>query len=146
MDATFVIPREYQISIQKQLSDFHIISNKDFLAIESPLWMKIFVAWELVFQLPFFIYAIIDYLQNNRLRYSKKLWGMFLLYGFNAGFTSFLCMVYVFCQFEEKGLTFSEGMNLLGLYTPTMLLPFYMMYDFWIRINTELLKQDKKDI
>lgn len=61
MDATFVIPTEYQLPIQKQLSLFHIQQNKDFLAVEAPLWVSLFVIWELIFQLPFFIYAAINY-------------------------------------------------------------------------------------
>lgn len=144
MDATFVIPDEYQNFIQKRLSLFHIEQNKDFLAIESPLWMKFFVVWELIFQLPFFIYAIINYLQNGRKFYSKKLWIMFLVYGFNAGFTTLLCICYIVSDSGKYQLTTGEFLNLLGLYTPTMLLPFYMMYDFWIRINNELLIKDKK--
>lgn len=138
MDATFVIPTEYQLPIQRKLSLFHINQNKDFLAVESPLWMKIFVTWELIFQLPFFIYAAINYLQNGRVKYSEKLWPMFLVYGFNTGFTSFLCIIYVLAESGQHGLTVGETANLLGLYTPTMVLPFYMMYDFWVRIVAHL--------
>ncbi|KAG0668815.1 hypothetical protein C6P42_004728 [Pichia californica] len=143
MDATFVIPYEYQNSIQKALGKFHIEKNKDFLAIETPLWIKFFVVWELIFQLPFFTIAIINYLQNKRKGYSKNTWIPFLIYGFNAGFTTLLCLIYVILESKNHGLTNGEFLNLIGLYTPTMILPFYMMYDFWIRINKELLNKEK---
>lgn len=134
MDATFVIPEHYQISLQRTLSAFHIEQNKDFLAIESPLWMKIFVVWELVFQLPFFMYAVLDYLKNGRNTYSAHTWPMFFLYGFNAGFTTLVCLIYIIAEGHLHHLSTPQFLNLLGLYTPTMVLPFYMMYDFWLRI------------
>lgn len=148
MDATFVIPTEYQLPIQKQLSLFHIQQNKHFLAVEAPLWVRLFVIWELVFQLPFFVYAAINYLQNGRTKYSERTWPMFLLYGFNAGFTSLVCLIYVWTESGRHGLTMGETANLLGLYTPTTLIPFYMMYDFWVRIADQLqsVEHDKKDL
>lgn len=144
MDATFVIPIEYQIELQKILSKFHIDQNKDFLAIETPLWIKIFVIWELIFQLPFFIFGAIDYLRNDKRGFSKFTWPMFILYGFNAGFTSLVCLIYVLAEGESKGLSFSQVLNLAGLYAPTMVLPFIMMVDFWKRVNVQLQK-DKKE-
>lgn len=98
MDSTFVIPHEYQLSIQRKLSEFHIKQNQDFIAIEKPLWIQIFVVWELIFQLPFFIYGIMDYLKNNKTGYSVHSWPMFLLYGFNAGFTSLVCLIYILSE------------------------------------------------
>jgi hypothetical protein len=138
VDATFAIPIEYQISIQRKLHEFHVTTNKDFLGENSPLWMKIFVIWELIFQLPFFIYGVYDYLKNNQKHYSIHTWPMFLLYGFNAGFTTLICLIYVLLDGDQHGLNTSEWLNLLGLYTPTMILPFFMMYDFWIRIINQL--------
>lgn len=146
MDATFVIPKEYQISIQRTLSNFHIENNKDFLAIESPIWMKIFVAWELVFQLPFFFYVIYDYLVLNKFKkFSTNVWVSFLIYGFNAGFTSMICLIYIFLQSESNGLSFTEMLNLLSLYLPTTLLPYYMMYDFGVRISNIINTNNSKN-
>lgn len=145
IDSTFAIPVEYQFEIQKKIHDFHVTSNKDFLGVNSPLWMKTFVVWELLFQLPFFIYASYDYLKNKQVSYSKNLWIAFLLYGFNAGFTTFICLIYVLLDGDQHGLSYGEWFNLIGLYTPTMVLPFYMMYDFWGRINKELVLKDKSN-
>jgi hypothetical protein len=138
MDATFAIPYEWQLPIQRQLNAFHYNENKDFLAVNSPLWMRIFVVWELIFQLPFFIYAVIDYTRNGRKGYSVRLWTMFFLYGFNAGFTTLVCLIYVYSESAIHGLNTTEMWNLVGLYTPTMVLPFYMMWDFGCRIVTRL--------
>lgn len=146
IDSTFAIPIQYQFKIQQNINQFHVSQNKDFLGQNSPLWMKTFVYWELLFQLPFFIYASYDYLKNKRTGYSLNLYPCFLLYGFNAGFTTLICFIYVLLDGDQHGLTLSEWLNLLSLYTPTMILPFYMMYDFWIRINNQLINKDKKII
>ncbi|CAI8495228.1 unnamed protein product [Pichia kudriavzevii] len=145
MDSTFVIPHEYQLSIQSKLSEFHIKQNQDFIAIEKPLWIQIFVVWELIFQLPFFIYGIMDYLKNNKTGYSVHSWPMFLLYGFNAGFTSLVCLIYILSEGPTHGLSTGSLINLFSLYVPTTLLPFYMMYDFYHRIG-KLLKEDKPKV
>lgn len=147
MDATFVIPREYQNSIQIFLSDFHVNSNKDFMAVNPSLWMKFFVIFELIFQLPLFFIAVFDYIQNKKTGYSKFLWPAFLVYGFNAGFTSFICLIYIWSGSASAGLTTGEMLNLAALYTPTTVLPFVMMADYWIRISNILssYRNAKKD-
>ncbi|GMM45474.1 Ema19 protein [Pichia kluyveri] len=137
MDATFVIPTKYQINIQKTLSEFHIEQNKDFLAIETPLWIQIFVLFELIFQVPIFFYAVYHYLNNNK-SFKFKSWIYLVIYGFNAGFTTLVCFIYVIMEGNNYGLNNKELINLLSLYTPTMLLPFYMMIDFSKRINNQL--------
>lgn len=138
MDATFAIPEKWQFPIQRQLNAFHHSQNNDFLAVNSPLWMRIFVIWELIFQLPFFVYAVIDYIKNGRRGYSIKLWPLFFLYGFNAGFTTLVCWIYIYMESESHGLNSSQMLNLLSLYTPTMVLPFYMMWDFGCRITEKM--------
>lgn len=143
MDATIAIPFEYQISIQQKLSTFHITSNKDFLCAKPELWFQLFVIWELIFQLPFFVYGVYDYYQNDFQFYSKKIWPTFLLYGFNAGFTSLICLIYAVIFSSANGLNRGETLNLALLYAPTMVLPFYMMYDFWIRISSQLETKEK---
>lgn len=140
MDATICIPHEYQLNIQQILSTFHITQNKDFLCAEHELWLQIFVVWELLLQLPFFFYAIYDYYGNNYKFYSRKLWPMFLLYGFSAGFTSSVCLVYVLLESGSRGLNTAEMINLAALYVPTMIIPFSMMYVFWARLSQEQKK------
>lgn len=145
MDATICIPFEYQLKIQQKLSTFHITKNKDFLCAEPELWFQLFVVWELIFQLPLFLYAIYDYSKNGLNFYSKKLWPALLLYGFNAGFTTLICFIYAIVYAPSKGLNFAETANLASLYGPTMIVPFYMMYDFYIRISNQL-EVTKKNI
>lgn len=143
MDATICIPFEYQLKIQQKLSTFHVTTNKDFLCAEPELWFQLFVIWELIFQLPLFIYAVYDYSRNGFKFYSPKLWPAFLLYGFNAGFTTMICLIYAIIYSPSKGLTIAETANLASLYIPTMILPFYMMYDFYIRILNQLSVKKK---
>lgn len=146
MDSTFVIPIDYQLNLQKTVSNFHISTNKDYLAVAPPIWLQAFVVWELVFQLPFFIYAVYDYLHNAQRGYSKSLWCLFLLYGFNAGFTSLICVVEILFNGEGNGLNAPEVVNLAMVYLPTTIIPLVMMVDFIRRINGLLNGGKKKSV
>lgn len=100
--------------------------------------MKYFVAVEMIFQLPVFIICIISYIKSgSKKQINKKLYPFILMYGFNAAFTSLQCLVYIYSEGHSKyGLTKSEVYNLLGLYTPTFLIPLLMCIDItkrWIK-------------
>lgn len=105
--------------------------------------MQAFVIWELIFQLPFFVYGAYDYLRNNRRGYSKSMWVWFLLYGFNAGFTSLICVIEILWNGNSHGLNIGEVIKLALVYFPTTILPFIMMIDFIKRINGDLLSKKK---
>lgn len=134
VDDTFIIPPKYQLDVQKQLYHYQVVENHDFLAAELPLWMQYFVWIEVLFQLPLFIVALMDYTNRNG-KFSKKLWPYLLIYGFNASFTSLQCLVYIYQEGPDKGLSDPELWKLFALYTPTFLLPAYMTYDFLGRIS-----------
>ncbi|ODV86100.1 hypothetical protein CANARDRAFT_7456 [[Candida] arabinofermentans NRRL YB-2248] len=148
MDSNYAIPENYRLTIQQKLYEFHINKNKDFLGLNVELWMKSFVLFELIFQLPIFIYAIYDYyFKNDKIGYSKKLWPILSIYGFNASFTTLICIIYIIFKSEENGIVGFEFefWNLLGLYTPTFILPAYMMFDFMNRCMRELNDTKVKD-
>lgn len=138
MDATFVIPTHLQLPLQRTLAEFHISTNKDYLAQAPPAWMQAFVAWELVFQLPFFLVAAYNFLHNARKGYSRNLYVWFLLYGFNAGFTSLICVVEILANGSANGLSLKETITLALVYLPTTIVPFVMMADFMSRITRDL--------
>ncbi len=135
IDDTFLIPQKYQLSVQKELYKYQVTHNKDFLAAELPIWMKYFVAVELIFQLPVFITCIISYLKSGpQKRISRCLYPFMLMYGFNAAFTSLQCLIYIYVQASSYELSTSEAYKLLGLYTPTFLIPFFMCADITSRL------------
>ncbi|VEU23783.1 DEKNAAC105048 [Brettanomyces naardenensis] len=140
IDDTFLIPAKYQLPIQRTLYEYQVVHNKDFLASELPLWMQYFVAVELVFQLPVFLISIGNYLKNGSKRLSTWLYPFILMYAFNAAFTSFQCLVYIYIQGPSYGLSSDETYTLLGLYTPTFVIPMLMIIDITVR----LLKQSPK--
>lgn len=143
MDATFVIPRERQWAVQRALSDFHVTTNHDYLAASPPVWLQTFVWVELAYQLPLFLVAIVDYLRNKRMGYSKWLWTPLVVYGFNAGFTSLVCVAEILCNGQSHALTADQTWSLAGVYLPTTILPFVMMADYMSRISLRLNKTTK---
>lgn len=134
MDSNIVVPKEYLVSWAQAVLDFHISTNKDFLLVETPLWLQVFGLFELVFQLPLFVYCSIKlYKGNDRLH-----WIWMVIYGFNASFTTLVCLVYVYLTGDQYGLSFGERINLLGIYSPYLVIPLVMLIDYVKRIQSSL--------
>lgn len=55
------------------------------------------------------------------------------IYGFNAFFTTGVCLLYVLTNYKDHSLTDPEMWNLFGLYTPYFVIPLFMMVDCSIR-------------
>lgn len=140
VDSGILIPSDYQLDLQKTLLSIHVTVNKDFLSLHPPLWLKLFVVIELLFQLPFFFVASIDYL--TRQSPQLKLWNV--LYGFNASLTTLVCLIYIAFQGPSEGLTHKEVFSLLGVYFPTFIIPLAMMIDNIKRISSELTNNKSK--
>lgn len=51
------------------------------------------------------------------------------IYGFNAFFTTGVCLLYVLTEGANNGLSESEVWNLFGLYVPYFVIPLAMMID-----------------
>lgn len=128
MDSTMVIPEQFQPKWQQALAQFHINTNKDFLLQEMPLWLQISGTFELLVQLPIFFIAARALKRN-----CQKVYVIMTVYGFNAFFTTLLCLAYAWRDAPAHGLTFGETANLLGLYTPYCLIPLFMMLDCGLR-------------
>lgn len=145
MDSSIVVPYEYLHPLQQYLSDLHLSVNKDFLLQSPPLWLKYFGMFEVLFQLPIFFIAAYMLYQG-----SKSVLVMMSIYGFNAFFTTGVCLLYVLTDYKSHSLTDSEMWNLFGLYTPYFIIPLFMMVDCGARAmclinNGQKLLETKKD-
>lgn len=129
MDSTLVVPEQFQYDFQKYLINLHIDYNKDFLSLAPPFWLKIFVCFELFFQLPVFFLGPY-YLRKN----SKKILLAMMVYGFNAFATTLVCLVYILREGALNGLTESETWNLFAVYSPYFVIPLFMMFDCGNRV------------
>lgn len=124
----------------KQMIQWHIDSNNDFLMLEKPQWFQWMVYLELVFQLPAFFYFIknMDVFQNvsnaddkagkastHKLRNKMSL--LLKLYGLNASLTSLFCIwvIYQRGYYPSTGLPLNnmDRFKLIAYYTPTFLIP-----------------------
>lgn len=129
VDASLVIPREYLPSISLKLLELHISTNKDFLLVQLPLWLQAFGAVELFFQLPLFVIgAYCLYIK------SRAIYPYMLLYGFNASFTTAICIVHVFYDGHTYGLLEAQVKQLILVYVPYFAIPFLMLVDYLNRI------------
>lgn len=138
MDSSIVIPFDKLLPFQQYLAQLHLEANKDFLLENPPLWLKYFGAFEILFQLPIFFYA------------AKALWVgsksalvVMSIYGFNAFFTTGVCLLYVVTQASKNGLNEAEMWNLFGLYSPYFVIPLVMMIDCASRAMSLIKEQEK---
>lgn len=128
VDSSIIIPRDSLLSFQVYLCDLHLTANKDFLLQNPPLWLKYFGFFELFLQLPIFFAAAYKLYHGSR-----SVLVIMSLYGFNAFFTTGVCLAYVFTEASTNGLTNGEKWNLIGLYSPYFIIPFIMMVDCGLR-------------
>lgn len=54
IDSQAIVPGRFIPSFAKRLLEFHIKTNDDFLMLEQPLWLKSFIFFEVLVQLPLF--------------------------------------------------------------------------------------------
>ncbi|RKP31017.1 hypothetical protein METBISCDRAFT_26951 [Metschnikowia bicuspidata] len=124
MDSSIIVPQKYLYPTQQYLVDLHLLANKDFLLQNPPLWLKYFGAFEVFFQLPFFFIATYMLYKGSR-----SVLTMMSLYGFNAFFTTGMCLAYVLVEAGNHGLSTRHMLALFGLYTPYFVIPLVMMVD-----------------
>lgn len=129
MDSCLVIPESHQHWFQTLAVNFHIDFNKDFLLAAPPLWLQVFVFFELLVQLPIFFVAPVLLRRNN-----SKIYLVMTVYGFNAFLTTLVCLVYVLAKGEAHGLTEGDTWNLFAIYVPYCAIPLFMMLDCGSRV------------
>ncbi|RCK65712.1 hypothetical protein Cantr_01405 [Candida viswanathii] len=139
IDSSCVVPSEYQLSFAQQIVDFHISTNNDILLAHPQTWFKIFVTFEVVFQLPLFVYFVVKYLRDS-LDVDYYLWS--IVYGFNAGFTTFVCLVWLGIEYKSYDLTTPQVIKLCGVYAPYIIIPLLVIVNAFYKIKTMKLKTD----
>ena len=85
-------------------------------------WFKSLILMELLFQLPFFVYAVHCLVQNKFGRYFQTL---SIVYGAS---TSTILVPILACIVTDDDTTFSEKSVLLGFYLP------YLMFPLWLTV------------
>lgn len=130
IDSCLVIPKHVRHWVQAEMVDFHVEFNKDFLLKNPPIWLQVFGLFELCFQLPVFFFAAYKLYTGRR-----NIHVILALYGFNASFTTAVCLTYILKTAHVHGLSETEKWNLFGLYIPYLLIPAFMMIDSGLRLS-----------
>lgn len=68
----------------------------------------------------------------------RYIYGM--IYGFNAGFTTFICIIYDIFTGQEHQLNGSEIIQLVGIYLPYLLIPIVIMVDNYNQLVNRLVR------
>lgn len=139
IDSSLVVPREYLPSVSQKLLEFHISTNKDFLLVDLPLWIRAFGAVEIFFQLPLFVVGAYMLYRN-----AKAIYPYMMLYGFNASFTTAVCMAHIYNEGASHGLLESQTKRLVLVYVPYFAIPFVMMVDYLQRIVGMIGEKEKE--
>ncbi|KAF8000450.1 hypothetical protein HF325_005379 [Metschnikowia pulcherrima] len=92
------------------------------------------------FQLPVFFLAAYKLYQGRR-----NIHVILALYGFNASFTTAVCLAYVIKSAHLHGLTNTEKWNLFALYVPYLVIPAFMMVDSALRLSNWVDEAQRKD-
>lgn len=136
IDSSLVISKEYLFPFQRDLIEFHITSNKDFL-LENPPFLLVIFGWiEVLFQLPFFFIGAYYLYKRN-----PKIELYIAFYGLEASLTTMYCICYVFLLGKTFDLTNLEINKLVFVYLPTFVIPFCMLLDTSKRFETEMFKE-----
>ena len=121
IDASVIIPTKYHTTLTTHLLQFHISQNNDILLLHPQTWFKAFIAIECVVQLPLFFYFVTKHLRS-KLDVRYYLWSV--IYGFNASFTTLVCLVYISIDGRVVyGLSGVEVVKLWGIYLPYLIIP-----------------------
>lgn len=138
MDSSIIVPFDKLHPFQQYLAQLHLTANKDFLLQNPPLWLKFFGAFEVFFQLPIFFYAAFALWKDY-----KSVLVVMSIYGFNAFFTTGVCLIYVLTEAAKNGLSEAEKWNLFALYSPYFVIPLAMMIDSASRAMTLIKEQER---
>ncbi|CAK9442296.1 uncharacterized protein LODBEIA_P60390 [Lodderomyces beijingensis] len=124
IDASVIIPKQYHSQLTSFLVQFHTSQNKDIVLLYPQIWFKTFILVEVVFQLPLFVYFCYKYLKRQL---DARYYAWSLIYGFNASFTTFVCMVYICMEGGNFGLSEVEAVKLVAVYSPYLFFPLVIL-------------------
>lgn len=67
-----------------------------------------------------------------------------IIYGFNASFTTFVCLVVTYFEGNSHNLSNKEVYNLIAIYIPYLLIPLVILVDYSVRTTKLLNESDKR--
>ena len=124
IDSSVIIPKQYHLNLTNILVNLHVSQNKDILLLYPQTWFKTFIFIECIFQLPLFIYFV---WKHNKREFDTRYHTWSLIYGFNASFTTFVCMMHIIFEGSLFGLLELEIVKLVGIYSPYLIIPFIIL-------------------
>lgn len=139
MDAQAVLPRELFPSFAIAMYDWHVETHQDILLANPPAWFRSLIVCELLFQLPFFLYAtrVLYYCIDLAVvpPFAKRL---FVVYGAHVATT----LVPIFSTFyASPSLTSRQCAVLSLLYAPYFMVPVALICTF---ISSDLPTMEAK--
>jgi hypothetical protein len=120
IDAQVLLPARLVPRFAQSLLQWHISTNNDVLMANQPPWLRIFVACELVFQLPFFFVA-----SHAIWKRRNDLNGWFIAYGAHTATTLAPIAQYIL---EYPGLSVRDKCALVGIYAPYLVVPLWIVW------------------
>ncbi|ODQ55452.1 hypothetical protein SAICODRAFT_29042 [Saitoella complicata NRRL Y-17804] len=119
----------------KDLRSWYVTTYKDPLIGSQSYpggWFTAFLAYEALFQLPFFFYAAFELWKG-----AKDVYLPLLIYGIHVTTTTSACLGELL-SFKDHILAMPEKATLLAFYLPYILIPILMSWDMWGRIKEGL--------
>ena len=134
VDAQALIPKRFVPSIAQSILHFHCEQNKDFLMRNPPLWLKSFIACELLVQLPLFFYLAKGLKEKNY----RKIRTPGLLYCVHVMTT----MVPILSEIVASS---SVADKLFFIYFPYFFVPF-LLFCALLKIDEGRINRPKKNV
>eukprot|EP00804_Cyclotella_cryptica_P012104 CCRYP_009820-RA/>CCRYP_009820-RA protein AED:0.39 eAED:0.39 QI:392/1/1/1/0/0/2/214/166 len=136
IDGQAFLPRHWYPQGLVDVVDWYAATFKDNLMTHpTEPWFKSLISIEILFQLPFFVYAVHCLLQHKVRKYFRSLC---LVYGASTSTT----LVPILASIVSNGdTTFSEKIVLLGFYLPYLIFPAWLTI---ISINDNIASVNEK--
>ena len=118
IDSQVVLPSRLVPKFAKSALAWHIRQNNDVLMSTQPRWLVSLVTCELVFQFPFFFYAI-----SALRRRDEGARGWLIAYGAHTATTMAPILQFIH---DSAKLTARERWSLMGIYAPYLIVPLWI--------------------
>lgn len=118
VDAQVVVPARFVPNFAKKALAWHIQTNNDVLMATQPRWLVALVTCEVLFQFPFFFYAI-----GALRRRDERARGWFVAYGAHTATTMAPILQFIA---EHGGVSDGERWRLIGIYAPYLIVPLWL--------------------
>ncbi|CCE66188.1 hypothetical protein TPHA_0P00300 [Tetrapisispora phaffii CBS 4417] len=148
IDSTVVLPWRWFPRWVQAAVRWHVAQNHDYLLDDPPWWLVLFVAVELLVQLPLFCYFAWQLprlrrpasvaagddklLKGARRRQHRRVLALLRGYGANASLTTLVCIVHI-CRWGHVvggagALSPAQKLQLVAVYLPTFVIPLRLCF------------------